>query len=83
MLKQTGSTERDTKGRNIPLTPQPQLHSNVGRKLSFDMNTMIPLIYCWFSYNNVASSELIWATTREDGSQLLNRTGGVLYVCDV
>ena len=62
MLKQTGSTERDTKGRNIPLTPQPQLYSNVGRKLFFYMNTMIPfsLIYYWFSYNNVASSELIW-----------------------
>ena len=33
MLKQTGSTERDIKGRNIPLTPPPQLYSNVGRKL--------------------------------------------------
>ena len=33
MLKQTGSTERDTKGRNIPLTPPSQLYSNVGRKL--------------------------------------------------
>ena len=33
MLKQTGSTERDTKGGNIPLTPPPQLYSNVGRKL--------------------------------------------------
>ena len=56
MLKQTGSTERDTKGRNIPLTPSPQLYSNVGRKLFFYMNTMLPLIYCWFSYNDVASS---------------------------
>ena len=82
MLKRPGLTERDTKGRNIPLTPQPQLYSNVGRKLSFDMNTMIPLIYCWFLYNNV-TSDLIWATTREDGSKLLNRTGGVFYVCDV
>ena len=77
MLKQTGSTERDTKGRNIP---PPQLYST---QLFFNMNTMIPLIYCWFSYNNVASSELIWATTRENGSKLLNRTGSVLYVCDV
>ena len=83
MLKQTGSTERDAKGRNIPLTPLPQLYSNVGRKLFFYMNTMIPLIYCWFSYNNVASCELIWAATREDGSKLLNRTRSVLYVCDV
>ena len=83
MLKQTGSTERDTKGRNIPLTPPPQLYSNVGRKFFFYMNTMLPLIYCWFSYNNVASSELIWATTAEDGSKLLNKTGSVLYVCDV
>ena len=33
MLKQTGSTERDTEGRNIPLTPPPQLYSNVGRIL--------------------------------------------------
>ena len=82
MLKQTRSTERDTKRKNIPLTPPPQLYSNVGRKL-FYMNTMIPLIYCWFSYNNVASNELIWATTHEDGSKLLNRTGSVLYVCDV
>ena len=83
MLKQTGSTERDTKGRNIPLTPPPQLYSNVGHKLFFFMNTMLPLIYCWFSYNNVASSEPIWATTGEDGSKLLNKTGSVLYVCDV
>ena len=83
MFKQTGSTERDIKGRNIPLTPPPQLYSNVVCKPFFDMNTMIPLIYCLFSYNNVASSELIWATTREDGSKLLNRTGRVLYVCNV
>ena len=34
MLKQTGSTERDTKGEiTISLTPPPQLYSNVGRKL--------------------------------------------------
>ena len=78
MLKQTGSTERDIKGRNIPLTPPPQLYSNVG--LFFYVNTMIPLIYCLFLYNNVASSELIRATTRENGSKLLNRTGRVLYV---
>ena len=83
MLKQTRSTERDFKGRNIPLTPPPQLYSNVGRKLFFAMTSMIPLIYCFFLYNNVASSELIWATTREDGGKLLNRTGRVLYVCDV
>ena len=31
--KQTGSTLRDTNGRNIHLTPPPQLYSNVGRKL--------------------------------------------------
>ena len=49
----------------------------------FDMNTMIPLIYCWISYNNVPSSELIWATTREDGSKLLIRTGSLLYKCGV
>ena len=72
MLKQTGWTEQDAKGGKIPLTPPPQLYSNVGRKLFFYMKTMIPLIYFWFSYNNVASSELIWSTTREDGSKLLN-----------
>ena len=44
MLKQTGSTERDTKGRNIPLTPPPKLYSNVGRKLFF---TWI-LWYLWY-----------------------------------
>ena len=44
MLKQTGSTERDTKGRNIPLTPPPQLYSNVGLKLFF---TWI-LCYLWY-----------------------------------
>ena len=33
MLKQTGSTERDTKGRKIPLTPPPQLYSNVRGQL--------------------------------------------------
>ena len=33
MLKQTGSTERDIKGRNIPLTPPSKLYSNVGREL--------------------------------------------------
>ena len=82
MLKQTGSTERDTKGRNIPLTSPPQLHSNVGCKL-FYINTMLPLIYCWYSYNNDASSDLIWATTGEDGSKLLNIKGSVLYVRDV
>ena len=53
MLKQTGSTERDTKERNIPLTPPPQLYWNVGRKLYFYMTTMLPLIYCWFSNNNI------------------------------
>ena len=47
MLKRTGSTERDTMGRNIPLTPPPQLYSNVGRKLFFYMNTMLPLLYCY------------------------------------
>ena len=46
----------------------------------FYMNTMLPLIYCLFLYINVASSELIWVTTREDGSKLLNRTGRVSYV---
>ena len=34
-------------------------------------------------YNNVASSELIWATTGEVECKLLNKTGSVLYVCDV
>ena len=82
MLKQTGSPERDTKGRNTPLTPPPQLYSNVGRK-HFYMNTMLPFVYCWFSYNNVASIKLIWATTGEDGSKLLNKKGSVLYVCDI
>ena len=48
MLKQTGSTEQGIKGRNIPLTPPPQLYSNVGRKLFFYMNTMTTLLYCWF-----------------------------------
>ena len=83
MLKQTGSTERDTKGKNIPLTPPPKLYSNVGCKLFFYMNTMLPLIYCWFLYNNVAISELISATTGEDGRKKLNKTRSVLYVCDV
>ena len=45
MLKQTGSTERDTKGENIPLTPPPQLYSDVGRKLFFYMNTICNLWY--------------------------------------
>ena len=49
----------------------------------FCMNIMLPLTYCWFSYNNVASSEPIWATTGEDGSKLLNKPGSLLYVYDV
>ena len=81
MLKQTGSTERDIKGRNITLTPPPQLYLNVGHKL-FLHEYYDTFDYCLFLYNNVASSELICATTREDRSKLLNKTGRVLYVCD-
>ena len=35
MFKQKGSKEQDTKGRNIPLTPPPQLYSNVGHEPFF------------------------------------------------
>ena len=49
----------------------------------FYMNTILPLIYCWYSYNNDASSDLIWATTGEHGSKLLNIKESVLYVRDV
>ena len=81
MLKQIRSTERVIKGRNIPLTPPPQLYSNVGRKLFFEYYDTFDIL-CVL-YNKVATSELVCATTREDGSKLLNRTGRVLYVCDV
>ena len=50
MLKQTGSTERDTKERNIPLTPPPQLYSNVGRELFLHEYYIIFDIFLVFIY---------------------------------
>ena len=82
MLKQTRSTEWDNKGETYLWHNHPNC-TQMWDVNFFYMNTMIHLLYCWFSYNNVASSEMIWATTREDGSKLLYRTGGVLYVCVV
>ena len=84
MLKQTGSTERDTKGRNIPLTPPPPLYSNVGRKLFFtwilwnlwyivDFHIIILPVVSWSGRPHVKIEANYW----------IKQGGGVLYVCDV